>query len=133
MLKNFTYPLSDLEETDETAHNQWFETLPREQREARAELGAPPNSSVQQTRDTDGADENADQNDSATAAYNKFLPYETFKEQTSMGNDERRRTTLRMRDFFSFSVPRVRATCFVAMRPVWCIVRFVDFVLAPLG
>ena len=123
-----------MEETDEAAHDQWFEAWQSELREARAALGDPPNSSVQQTRDTAGVDENADQNDSATAAYNKFLSYQTFKELTGMGNDERRRTTLRVRDFFlSFSVPRVRATCFVTMRPVWCIVPFVDFVPATLG
>ena len=47
-------------------------------------------------RDTAGVDQNADPNDSATAALNKFLTYENSKEQTGMGNDEDRRTTLRV-------------------------------------
>ena len=107
--ETFTYPLSDLEETDEAAHDQWFETWKSELREARAALGDPPNSSVQQTRDTAGVDDIADQNDSAKAAFDKFLTYENMKQQTGMGNDEDRRTALRVRDFCSpFSL---RATC----------------------
>ena len=37
--ETFTYPLSDLEETDEAAHDLWFEAWQSELREARAALG----------------------------------------------------------------------------------------------
>ena len=121
-------------EVDKNAYTQWLEEWQSELREARAARDDQPDSSVKETSDTADVDENADQDDSATAAYNKFLSYQTFKERTGVGNDENRRTTLRVRDFFLYcSVPRVRATCFVTMRPVWCIVPFVDFVPATLA
>ena len=121
-------------EVDKNAYTQWLEEWQSELREARAARDDQPDSSVKETSDTADVDENADQDDSATAAYNKFLSYQTFKELTGLRNDENRRNTLRVRDFFlSCSVPRVRATCFVTMRPVWCIVPFVDFVPATLA
>ena len=90
-----------------------------------------PDSSVEETSDTGDADANADQDDSAKAAHDKYLSYLTFKQPTGLRNDAKSRNTLRVRDFFLYcSVPRVRATCFVTMRPVWCIVPFVDFVPA---
>ena len=121
-----TFPLSDLEEVDVNAYTQWLAVWNSELREAGGARDDQPDSSAKETSVTAGVDENADQNDSATAAYNKFLSYQTFKDRTGMRNDECRRSTLRVRDFFlSLSVPRVRATRFVTMRPVWCIVPFV--------
>ena len=90
-------------EVDKNAYTQWLEEWQSELREARAARDDQPDSSVKETSDTADVDENADQDDSATAAYNKFLSYQTFKERTGVGNDENRRTTLRVRDFYFFS------------------------------
>ena len=80
-----------MEETDEAAHDQWFEAWKSELREdPSAARDDQPDSSVEETSDTGDADANADQDDSATAAYNKFLSYLTFKELTGVRNDANR-------------------------------------------
>ena len=94
----------------------------------------PPKMSVRRMHDTDDADPNEDEdrNDSAQAALNKVLTYQTMKEQTGMGNAELLKTTLGVRHY-ALRATCVRATRFVTMRTVWCIISCVDFVPTPLG
>ena len=61
-----------------------------------------PDSSVEETSDTGDADANADQDDSAKAAHDKYLSYLTFKQPTGLRNDAKSRNTLRVRDFFLY-------------------------------
>jgi hypothetical protein len=106
----FTYPLTDLEEVDEAAHDKWFDAWAFCE-DPSAARDDQPDSSVEETSDTGDADANADQDDSAKAAHDKYLSYLTFKQPTGLRNDAKSRNTLRVRDFFLYcSVPRVRAT-----------------------
>ena len=105
---------SDVENITRETFGAWVAEVSGAPDDDGASSANPPNNSVRQTHDTGDVDRgggsahvdpNEDRNDSAPAAFDKVLTYQTMKEQTGMGNAEPCATTLRVRDY------ALRATC----------------------